>query len=311
MKFCSVFLLLGSALLVVANPGVVDNRLSPHATIQSVGLHEVQWTGGFWADRFRNCRERMVPNMWRLAFAQIATPTATTFNDTGRAPNTTYRYRVRARDAVPNYSEYSSVVSPATPPDTQAPSVPANLAGTPVSGAQINLSWTASTDDVAVTGYRVERCQGSGCATFAEIGAPATNSYGSTGLTTVTTYRYRVRAHDAVGNNSAYSSIVTVTTLDSQAPTTPGGITITATPNQLALSWPASTDNVGVTAYLIERCATANCTYAEIASVSATSYVDTSVAAITSYSYRVRARDAAGNVSGYSTVGSAFSADCD
>ena len=66
MKFHSVILLFCSALVLQANPGVVDNRLSPHAAIQSVGLHEAQWTSGFWADRFRNCRDRMVPNMWRL-----------------------------------------------------------------------------------------------------------------------------------------------------------------------------------------------------------------------------------------------------
>ena len=66
MNWRFFLLLLGSASLGLADPGLVDNRLSPHAKIHSVGLDEVRWTGGFWADRFQNCRERMIPNMWRL-----------------------------------------------------------------------------------------------------------------------------------------------------------------------------------------------------------------------------------------------------
>jgi hypothetical protein len=50
-----------------------------------------------------------------------------------------------------------------TPPDTQPPTAPGNLTASVVSGTQINLAWTAATDNVGVTGYRVERCQGAGC----------------------------------------------------------------------------------------------------------------------------------------------------
>ena len=59
-------------------------------------------------------------------FAQIATPTATTFNDTGLAASTTYRYRVRATDAAGNLSGYSNVATATTAAaDTQAPTAPA------------------------------------------------------------------------------------------------------------------------------------------------------------------------------------------
>ena len=97
-------------------------------------------------------------------------------------------------------------------PDTQAPSVPTNLSASAISSSQINLSWTASTDNVGVTGYRVERCTGSTCTTFTQVGTPTANSYSDTGLTAATTYRYRVRATDAAGNLSGYSSIVNGTT---------------------------------------------------------------------------------------------------
>jgi hypothetical protein len=99
-----------------------------------------------------------------------------------------------------------------SPSDTTAPTAPTNLSATTQSSSQINLSWTSSTDNVGVTGYRVERCQGSSCTNFAQIATPIGTSYSDTGLSANTTYRYRVRAADAAGNLSGYSSIVNATT---------------------------------------------------------------------------------------------------
>ena len=199
--------------------------------------------------------------------------------------------------------------------DTQAPTAPTNLSATAVSNTQVNLSWTASTDNVGVTNYLVERCQGASCSNFAQIATPATTSYNDTGRTASTTYRYRVRAQDAVPNFSAYSGIASATTPaapDTQPPTAPSGLTVTAGTNQNLLSWTASTDNVGVTAYLIERCQGVSCsTFAQIDTSTITSYTDNTALALTSYSYRVRARDAVPNFSGYSNNGTATPADCD
>jgi len=239
-------------------------------------------------------------------FAQIATPTTTSFNDTGRAPSTTYRYRVRARDAVPNWSAFSSIVTRATPADTTAPSVPAGLTATPVSTTQINLSWGASTDNVAVTGYQVDRCTGASCTSFAQIATPTTTTFNDTGRTASTTYRYRVRARDAVPNWSAFATIVNATTLtpDTSAPSVPTGLTaspISAT--QVNLSWSASTDNFSVTGYQLDRCAGATCTtFIQIATPTTTSFSDTSLTASTTYRYRVRARDAVPNWSAFSGI---------
>ena len=96
--------------------------------------------------------------------------------------------------------------------DTTPPSTPSGLTATPVSGTQITLSWPAATDNVGVTGYQVERCQGAGCTTFALLASPTTTSYGDTGLSPSTSYSYRVRARDAVGNLSGYSIIMTAIT---------------------------------------------------------------------------------------------------
>jgi hypothetical protein len=77
----------------------------------------------------------------------------------------------------------------------------------------VSLTWTAATDNVAVTGYRVERCTGAACTALVEIAQPAGLTYTDNGLTASTTYRYQVRAADAAGNLGPYSAIVTVTTL--------------------------------------------------------------------------------------------------
>ena len=97
--------------------------------------------------------------------------------------------------------------------DTSPPSTPANLSASAVSSSQINLSWTASTDNVGVAGYRVERCQGSACTNFTQVSNPTATSYSDTGLAANTTYSYRVRAGDAAGNLSSYSSVVIAATL--------------------------------------------------------------------------------------------------
>jgi chitodextrinase len=198
--------------------------------------------------------------------------------------------------------------------DTQAPTSPGNPVATAASSSRIDLTWTASTDNVGVTGYRLEGCQGGVCTNFTQIAATTGTgtAYSDTGLTAATTYRYQVRATDAAGNLSGYSTIASATTLaaaDTQAPTAPTNLAATAaTGSQINLTWTASTDDVGVTGYRIERCQGAGCTnFAQVAAPAGlgTTYSDTGLSAATSYSYRVRATDAAGNLSGYSAPASA------
>jgi chitodextrinase len=102
--------------------------------------------------------------------------------------------------------------SSSPPPDTVPPTAPGSLTVTAASTTQINLSWTASTDNVGVAGYKVERCSGAACSSFTQIATPTTTAYSDMGLTPSTSYSYRVRATDAAGNLSAYSNSGTVST---------------------------------------------------------------------------------------------------
>ncbi|MEO6542852.1 MAG: LamG-like jellyroll fold domain-containing protein, partial [Nitrospiraceae bacterium] len=183
------------------------------------------------------------------------------------------------------------------------------LTATAVSATQINLSWTPATDNVGVTGYRIERCQGAGCVTFVQIATPTGTSFGDTGLTAITSYSYRVKAVDAATNTSVnYSTATSATTPppppDTVAPTNPSGLTVTTSgSNQLTLAWTAATDNVGVTGYAVERCQGVSCTaFLQFATSGTNSYSDLGLTPGTTYRYRVRATDAAGNLSAYSPL---------
>jgi hypothetical protein len=180
------------------------------------------------------------------------------------------------------------IYGPATG-DTQPPSAPANLAYTEPATDQIRLTWSASTDNVGVTGYDV----------YAN-GTLRTSVNGSTLTWTDTqpagaTVSYFVRARDAAGNASANSNTVTRTgnTGDTTAPTAPGNLAYTQpAAGQIRLTWTASTDNVGVTGYDVY----ANGTLRGSVGGSTLTYTDTQPDSAT-VSYYVRARDAAGNVS--------------
>jgi len=196
-----------------------------------------------------------------------------------------------------------------TPGDTTPPTAPGSLTAAAAGSSQINLAWAASTDDVGVTGYRVERCQGAGCTSFAQIATPAGASYGDTGLAAGTSYSYRVRAADAAGNLSAYSATASATTSgsDTTPPTAPGTLVATAiSGSQISLSWGAAQDDVGVTGYRVERCEGAGCSdFVKVATPTGTTFDDTGLTPNTTYGYVVRATDAAGNLGPYSNVASA------
>jgi hypothetical protein len=100
----------------------------------------------------------------------------------------------------------SGQVTPTPPePDTLPPSRPVNLTGSAVSSSQIHLSWSPSSDNVGVTGYRVFR-------NGTQIATTSAPSYGDTGLSPARAYRYSVVAYDLAGNASTFSRAVSVRT---------------------------------------------------------------------------------------------------
>ena len=168
--------------------------------------------------------------------------------------------------------------------------MPTGLTAGASSATQINLAWTASTDNVGVTGYKVYR-NGS------QVGTSAVTSYSDTGLTTLTSYSYTVAACDAAGNCSAQTAAGTATTLESVPPTVPTKLAAMAfSTTQINLTWRASTDNVAVTGYKVYR------NGVQVGAPTGLSFSDTGLTAASSYSYTVAACDAATNCSAQSTA---------
>ena len=98
---------------------------------------------------------------------------------------------------------------PAPAPDTTAPTTPTGVtAGAGKRSA--TLQWSAASDDVAVTGYRVAQATSSG-GTYTVVGSTSATSYTSKGLKSGRTYWFTVQSYDAAGNRSAWSAAVSVT----------------------------------------------------------------------------------------------------
>lgn len=217
-------------------------------------------------------------------------------------PSLTTTYTLTATNGIGSTTQQASVTVTSTA-DTQAPTVPTNLATSNVTATGLTLTWTASADNVGVTGYRVFR-------NGTQVGTPATTTFAQAGLNPGTTYSYTVAAQDAAGNVSAQSAARSVTTAplgaDTQAPSIPSGLSASCVnATHLMLSWVPSTDNVGVAGYRIFR------NGAQVGTSATNQYKDTGLTASTRYNFTVVAFDAAGNASAQSAVKSQTTASSD
>jgi chitodextrinase len=120
--------------------------------------------------------------------------------------------------------------------NTTAPSIPTGLTATAVSSSQINLAWTASTDNVGVTGYKVYR-------NGTQVGTSNTTSFSNTGLVASSVYSYTVAAYDAAGNTSAQSTpaVSEITSGSSSAIVIGSRVTTTANLNVRQTASPSGT----------------------------------------------------------------------
>lgn len=233
-----------------------------------------------------------------LSSSDTSSPYSFTWNSAGVA-NGTHILTANAYDTSNNLSSAPITVNVSNG-DTTPPSTPTGLSASASTYNQVNLSWTASTDNVGVAGYFIVR----GGVTIAQTTGSGT-TYSDTTVNASTSYSYQVIAYDAQSNSSGLSntaSVITPSAADTTAPTAPSSLSATAvSSSQINLAWGASSDNIGVTSYDIYR------NSSKIASVSSssTSFGDSGLAASTSYSYFVIARDAAGNSSPASNPASA------
>lgn len=179
------------------------------------------------------------------------------------------------------------VVSSRPPPDTQAPTVPGGVTATAASQSHVDVRWTASTDNDAVSFYTVYRD-----GTLTDTVPAGTHTYVDTDVNAGRTYSYEVDAVDPAGNHSARSATASVSPPDETPPELPDPFDVVLTgPTTVSLRWGASTDNVGITGYRLKR---GSPTLANLPA-GATSFDDDTVQPGRTYTYALSAADATGN----------------
>ncbi len=182
--------------------------------------------------------------------------------------------------------------------DREAPSIPENLEISEITSTAMVLSWNPSTDNIKVVRYVVYQND-------IQVSNDSITSYQSVGLVPETAYSYEVRAIDAVGNISDFSSKAEMTTekdanegvKDTVPPTAPSSlIASNTTQTTTELNWVAATDEVGALEYIIFQ------DTISIATVTETTYQVTGLSENTTYDFTVLAVDSAGNESPLSNV---------
>jgi bacillolysin len=213
---------------------------------------------------------------------------------TGLDPGTTYSMSVTAEDRAGNDSPPSTiqVTTLGNSEDNEPPSPPSSLIALNTTSQSTHLYWSAAADNVGVVGYKVY-------VNNAFYAATTATNLVVNDLSPSTTYTMSVSAVDAAGNESIKKS-TSVTTLDApdtEAPSQPGNLTASnTTTSGTNLSWTASTDNVGVSHYTVFRGSTL------LGTTSTTSFGVTGLNPATTYTFFVRAEDAAGNQSSFASV---------
>jgi chitodextrinase len=182
--------------------------------------------------------------------------------------------------------------------DVVAPSAPTAVTRVGATQTSVSLSWNPSSDNVGVAGYDVS-------VGGARVGQTSSSSYTVTGLACGTSYTFGVDAFDAATNRSIVTTASGSTTAcpDTQAPSTPSGLTASAGAASLTPTWSPSSDNVGIAGYGVYLGGVL------AGSVTGTSYTLSGLSCGTSYSVAVDAFDAAGNRSPKAVV-SASTTSC-
>lgn len=240
----------------------------------------------------------------------------TAFADAGLSAATQYCYRVKARDAVSNESSFSAPVCQTTLPgtviDNTSPAAVSNLAAGNPSGSSVDLTWTAPGDDGntgTASSYDVRYSTGAITddnwnATTPALGEPAPASAGSsetftvTGLAQNTLYYFALKTSDEVSNISGLSNIVSAATLQAVDATAPA-ISLVTTSN--------ITGSSVLIVWLTDEAATSQVEYGAATGYGQQSGLDTALvishsagltglSSNTVYNYRVKSKDASGNL---------------
>ena len=221
-------------------------------------------------------------------YSLLGTVTTTSYTNTGAKAGTTYYYKVKAVNSA-GESAYSNIVSGQAKSVTPKPSAPVVKIGNSASSGKPMLTWNAVSGATSYKVYRAASQNG----TYSMLGTVTATSYTNTGAKAGTTYYYKVKAVNSVGE-SAYSNIVS-----GQATVTTLTLGHSSTSGKPQLTWKAVS---GAASYKVYRATTKNGAYSVINTTKALTYTNTGAALGTTYYYKVEALNSAGKSMGFSAI---------
>lgn len=232
-------------------------------------------------------------------YAVIKTTTLRNYNNTGLTTGKTYYYKVRAYKTSGSsylYGKYSTVKSAVAVPGT-----PASVKAASSSYNSITVSWGAVT---GASGYKIYRATSS-TGSYSAVKTTTLNSYANTGLTTGTTYYYKVRAYKTVNSRIVYGSYSSIV-YSKPALSKPASVkAVASSDGVININWSAIT---GADGYMVYKATSGSGTYELLATVSATNSSDTGLTAGTTCYYKVKAYRVIGSSTVYSSYSSVVSA---
>ena len=290
------------------NPTVPQSPTGLSATASSSSEIDLSWTapsndGGSTITGYGIERSTDSGSTWSTLVANTGS-SSTAYSDTGLSPSTSYMYRVSAINSVGTGSP-SNTATATTSSGTvaTAPQPPTGLTATVASSSEIDLSWTAPSDNggAAITGYMIERSQDSGStwSTLSSNTGSASTTYSDTGLTPSTSYAYRVSAINSAGTSSPSDVASATTGVSLSAPQPPTGLTASAvSSSKINLSWTAPGNDGGsaIIGYKIERSIMGGSWSVIVSNTGSTSttYSNTGLLPLLTYNYRVSAINSVG-----------------
>ena len=295
---------LGSLLLGLALTGAPLGAMhalaapSPPAIVQAQGLSdtvvEVMWTAVAGATSY---------DVYRGATHVGVAVTSTLFDDGGRTANTTYTYTLTATvGGTPSAPSSAASATTQAPHDAQAPTTPGTITASALTSSSVKLSWGGSSDNQRVEGYRILRSPAGQSSPLLDIDTTdAITSYTAKALQAGKAYTFGVQAIDTEDNASPIRtiSITTAASTNTTAPSAPSSLTLRVfSSSRIDMYWSASSSS-DVSGYQILR---GGIVVGQVNLPARLYYSDNGLAALTKYTYTVKAIDSAGNVSAASPL---------
>ncbi|MCF6176478.1 MAG: hypothetical protein L3J71_12015 [Victivallaceae bacterium] len=227
---------------------------------------------------------------------------------TGLKHNRIIYWKVRAIDKVANASDWSEIKTFTTPADLTAPPAPLGLAQV-INPTTIDFTWNSSSDSSGVAGYEIVMSAFSSFSTILFSSSPTGTSASTDAWRRGATNYWKVRARDSVGNVGDWSEVQTfMGSAESTPPTIPLNLRQRTNDDMVNFIWSVSNDASGIANYAVAL-GRDNSFQPAMDTNGARNSMELSATSLRGYTqWRVRARDAAGNLSDWSAVKSIITA---